>query len=852
MNILQLRWENTLICVFILVVHQAFAQNKHYFNPLFIDGKSGDVANLSWFDKGIDIPAGKYRTAIFVNGEFIADQEVTFISGMINNTSQLIPCFTDKEIDSLGVDRRHAAKLTLKDSCMPLTDIFLGKDIKSDFDVGRLTLKLTLPQALMQHRPRGFINSASWDQGINTAFISYIVNGSQSKNSSGSRWQYKNYFLGLNSGINWGAWRVRDFSNWNYTNHLGGEWGHISTILQRDIVPLKAQLTLGDTYTSSTIFDSAGVQGVLLESDDNMLPNSIQGYAPEVKGIARTNSTVRIRQNGNVIYQTNVTPGEFIIDDLYPTSSGGDLDVSVEESDGQVTHYIVPYASVPNLVRPGQLKYSLSAGKFRGSDQQTAPLFMQNDFFYGWSHGLTFYSGIQISNRYRAFAMGVGQNLGVYGAFSVDTTHATSMLPDNRGSSGDSVRFRYSKVLNSAGTVLNFYSWQYTTKGFYILGDTAYKHMAGGENRTSLYDKSQQKVDNASYHNLNFSRKMHNQLVMSQRINGYGSISLSFDQQRYWNCDKTNNSMQVAYNTSWKMMSLGLMWQHNQNIWTDKSEDTIAFSVSVPLDKLLQSSQIRYSVTNSAHGGTTHTTGLSGYAPGHDNVNYSLNARYSARSKNQSGGDVSMQYLGRTGIYNVGYSYTPNSRFYNYGVNGGIVLHGDGFTLSQPLGNTNILVKAPGAANIKVGNEKGIYTDSRGYAVIPYASPYRENRVNLDVKSLGDNIEIPQPIVNKIPNNGAMARATLKTRIGYRAIFTIKNGRSALPFGTIVTLKGSENTSGIVGDMGELWFSGLPENGVLTAQWGEDTNQHCIAHYQLEIKDYNPNTNIYTQGLVCQ
>lgn len=51
-------------------------------------------------------------------------------------------------------------------------------------------------------------------------------------------------------------------------------------------------------------------------------------------------------------------------------------------------------------------------------------------------------------------------------------------------------------------------------------------------------------------------------------------------------------------------------------------------------------------------------------------------------------------------------------------MSGGAVLHEDGLTLSQPLGNTNILVKAPGAADVAVSNHKGIKTDSRGYAVI--------------------------------------------------------------------------------------------------------------------------------------
>ena len=50
---------------------------------------------------------------------------------------------------------------------------------------------------------------------------------------------------------------------------------------------------------------------------------------------------VTIRQNNSVIYQTSVPPGEFEISDLYPTSYSGDLQVTVEEADGEQT-YIFP------------------------------------------------------------------------------------------------------------------------------------------------------------------------------------------------------------------------------------------------------------------------------------------------------------------------------------------------------------------------------------------------------------------------------------------------------------------------------------------------------------------------------
>lgn len=69
-------------------------------------------------------------------------------------------------------------------------------------------------------------------------------------------------------------------------------------------------------------------------------------------------------------------------------------------------------------------------------------------------------------------------------------------------------------------------------------------------------------------------------------------------------------------------------------------------------------------------------------------------------------------------------------------MSGGIIAHADGITFGQPLGDTMVLVKAPGADNVKIENQTGIHTDWRGYAILPFATEYRENRVALNANSL--------------------------------------------------------------------------------------------------------------------
>lgn len=77
---------------------------------------------------------------------------------------------------------------------------------------------------------------------------------------------------------------------------------------ERDLTRWQSELTLGDTFTSGDVFDAVQFQGISLASSDAMLPDSQKGFAPTIRGIARTNARVTVRQNGYVLYQTYVTP----------------------------------------------------------------------------------------------------------------------------------------------------------------------------------------------------------------------------------------------------------------------------------------------------------------------------------------------------------------------------------------------------------------------------------------------------------------------------------------------------------------------------------------------------------------
>lgn len=222
-----------------------------------------------------------------------------------------------------------------------------------------------------------------------------------------------------------------------------------------------------------------------------MYPEVERGYAPVVRGTAMSNARISIRQNGYVIYETNVAPGEFVIDDIDPMYSSGDLNVTVTEADGAVRIFTVPYSTLPMLLREGSVHYTLNAGRLnenRGSDGQQ-PTLVQGTLSWGLPHGITTYGGIQYTRKYRSVALGAGINMGSWGALSADVTHADSQIADGSRHNGQSVRFLYSRDFETTGTTFQLAGYRYSTSGFFTLEENNRLHMSGWHNEQQ-YDAS--------------------------------------------------------------------------------------------------------------------------------------------------------------------------------------------------------------------------------------------------------------------------------------------------------------------------------------------------------------------------
>lgn len=817
------------------IVSDAHADTQ--FNPAFLSGDPSAVADLAMFDKSGQLP-GNYRVDVFLNDQYVDTRDMLFVvSSSEKDGDGLQPVFYADDLIALGIDAQIFSEpapgegLDSPAKPIDIRALIPGADVMLTFE--RLRLDLSIPQAAMAKHAQGEVSEALWDEGMNALMLGYMFSGS---NSVGKEDIGDDYFLALNTGVNIGAWRFRNYSTWNKNDDTAG-WDNVSNHLTRAIIPLKSELIIGDSGTTSEIFDSVGFRGVQLVSDEQMYPSSLQGYAPTVRGIAKGNATVTITQNGYMIYQTHVPPGPFSIEDLFATSANGDLEVEIKENDGSINSYILPFSSIPNLLREGRVKYDVTVGRYRsGSEAQEEPEFIQGTLAVGATETITVFGGTQLSSDYNSVAVGLSKNMGDFGAISAELSHARTVLPDNSETDGQSLSLLYSKSLEKFGTDLQLLGAHYSTQGYYTFAESTYKSMFGFIEDEDNGDANLDDDPVVSY-DLNYAKRGRLEGSISQQIGDAESLYMSVRIQNYWETDEADRFLQVGYSGVWNDITYSLAYSQNESVFDSVDEDKIlSMNLSLPIGRWLATSDdyssayADYGISYDEEGQVTNRVGLSGTALKEKNLNYSIQQGYTNQGVGANG-NAQIQYQGSKGSLELGYNYSDDQQQITYGGTGGLVVHAGGVTFAQQLGDTNTLVAAPGA-EVDIENTVGMSTDSDGYAVIPYASAYRLNRVALDLDSLQDGVEIDEAVTFVVPTAGALVRAEFETKEGLRGLFTVLLKGDPVPFGA-TAVNEDESASGIVSEDGLLYLSGLASKGSLNIRWGDSPDQYCTADYQL-------------------
>ncbi|WP_395034167.1 MULTISPECIES: fimbria/pilus outer membrane usher protein [Klebsiella] len=806
-----------------LCMHAPVLLAEDYFAPDFIETR-GNVPrdiDISRFSKADGQIPGVYHVDVYLNGSYVDSRDITFIG----NESDLVPVLTRADFTQWGVKpNAQPGWMDVQESASVENISALLPGSQLHFQFNGMRLELSMPQEYLRRDPQGSVSPVQWDDGLNMLFLNYNFSAANNHSNGNSR---NDSYLNLRSGFNVGAWRLRNYSTYNNSDGVS-RWNTIGTSLERDIKKLKSQFSVGDGYTQAGVFDSVNFRGAQLYSDDSMLPESVRGFAPVVRGIAQSNAQVTIRQGGNIIWQSYVPPGPFVIDDLYPTAASGDLDVSVREADGSVHQFIQPFSAVPVMQREGQFKYALAAGKYRAAnDQDKEPTFLQTTLSYGLPWDTTVYGGMLFSGNYRAGALGMGKGFGDFGSLSFDTTFARSQLPE-KTQEGVSLRAQYAKDFATTGTSLSLTGYRYSSSGF-----RDFQEANGDVNPFRIADDETRLDDN--WRNQR-NKRSKAQITLNQRLGDWGNVNLSAWQQDYWGGD-SERSVNLGYNTSVNNINYGLNYSYSKGPWRHDNDHIVAFTVQIPLSRFLPDSWMTLSANSNKKGDTVSQMGLSGAALEDKNLSWNVQQGYNSKGSDTMG-SASVNYKGRHGEYQLGYSYSRDNSQFSVGAMGGLVVHPYGIAATQPLGETLALVKADNAAGVKVANNSGIYTDNKGFAVVPYVTPYRQNNLSLDTATLNKNTDVLNDTRTVVPTKGALVLADYPTVTGYRIMLQLTG--KAIPFGATAEIKNRDNvTDGIVDERMRVWLNGAPEKGTVEVRWGGES---CHATYQItQISDKTHN-----------
>ena len=811
-----------------------FATPTSEFNSDFLSGDAKKI-DINRFNYGNAILPGSYNVDIYINGNWFGKHQIVFKN--FEDDKNAYTCFSSKQLLEYGI-KADIVKNRLavnNESCQRLSEWV--QDSFYEFDTSKLRFDISIPQIAMEKNAQGYVDPSVWDRGINAAFVSYNASTYKTYSKSENNNDNTNAFVSLNTGVNIADWQIRHNGQWKWedeTNSRNSQstYDAISTYAQRAFPEYRGVLTLGDSFTNGEIFNSFGYRGAEFSSDDRMLPNSMIGYAPRIRGNAKTNAKVEVRQQGQLIYQTTVAAGNFEINDLYPTGFGGELEVSILEANGDIQKYAIPYSSVAKMLRPGMSRYSFMSGQFRDADIDADPFIIQGQYQRGINNYVTAYGGIQGSDGYKAITLGSAFATPI-GAVALDITHSQADFDRREQESGQSYRLSYSKLIRPTNTNLTLAAYRYSTENYYSLRDAMLaQELEKNGVGSSFFGKQRSEL----------------QITLNQGLpNKWGNLYATGSWVDYWDREETSKQYQIGYSNNYRNLNYGIsaIRRMVENNVTNQAEDDTEYLLTLSLPLSFKHNSINL---NSTHTQDNTTVGMSGAIGDRFNYGTSVSIDY----EDSSSLNVNAQY--RTNFTTLSGSYSTSDQYEQASLTarGNIVAHADGVLFGPDQGQTMVLVYAPDATGAKVNNTNGLTINKSGYAVIPYVTPYRLNDIILDPQGMSLDVELDGTSQRVAPYAGSISKVDFVTKSG-KALYirSLKEGGDTLPFAAEVYDSKGEYVGMVAqGSLVYLRTSTLVDT--VTVKWGEAQNEQCKIQYDVTAQSsYSEKNMLMLEGL-CQ
>ncbi|MTD28828.1 fimbria/pilus outer membrane usher protein [Erwinia sorbitola] len=783
---------------FLFFVHSSHANDNFVeFSVDALDASDRNNIDLSRFSETNFVSPATYLLDLKINGKSFSQKKITYILSPENENISLA-CITHDLLNSLAI-KDSALKLIRKidENCLDITTI---PSVRLENHGG--ILDITIPQAWMKYSDPDWVPPERWDHGVPGLLLDYNVTGNTARQIKIRR-STQNLSIYGQAGANLGAWRFRADYQGSYSsdNHIRDfDWDRFYAY--RPLPMYAARLTLGEIYMNSQVFDSVRFTGVNLASDERMLPPNLQGYAPQIRGIAKSNAKVTVSQGDHIIYETTVPAGPFNIQDL-DSAVRGELNVKVEEQDGSVSTFQVNTANIPYLTRPGYIRYNASVGRpSLYNHKLDGPLFYSGDFSWGISNSWSFYGGAMLTGRnYNAWSIGLGRDMNFLGALSADATQSISKLPGERSQQGMSFKLSYAKTFDKYNSTITFAGYRFSQKKFrtlsQFLSERDQNHNDYGRDK-EMYTITGNKTLWADHPDL---RTM---------------IYLTYTHHNYWDRagqDRYGFSAARAFRLA-GIEGITANLSLFRSSYRGRRDDSLSLTFSVPIGNS------RWAGYDMQVKGSNNTHMVS-YSDNSDDNNL-WRMRAGAGYRGKAAVDGYYQHRARMAEMNLNMSYQQDN-FLSLGgsARGGLTATRFGAAMhnsSTTLDTARIMVDTSGVASVPLNDER-VRTNYFGIGVVPDVVSYRSFDTRVDVDAMDSNIEISRAISTNTLTEGAIGYERFSVAQGERflAVIRLSDG-SYPPFGAEVFNSDGINVSMVMDD-GITYISGVKTGEKLAAFW---------------------------------
>lgn len=786
-----------LLLMFILCTAPTWAAEETHshdnlvFDPDTLNERGMDPVIAALFGQAPRFLPGENTVALFVNGNPRGRVRVRF-----DEKGSLCAAPTFLRAAGLVSSPSHADNAP----CFDLRRAWPQAEIHPEPGEGRVILvvpseALSAPGA----------ENGNWQHGGVAGMLNYEA---QYLSSSGAASGLNFVQLGTEAGFNAGDWIVRSrqtFTRFNGEGHIN----HQAAYVQRSFVGIQKVLQAGQVSLSNSLFGTGQVLGFQLFPE--LALTSGQGGTGLVEGVAQTQSVVEVRQSGVLVYSTAVPAGPFRLQGFSLLNTRTDLIVTLTGSNGEMRQFIVPAATL--LVRAPLVSPGLSFGAGR-LEQQNGKAPLLGTVASGWqlTPFTSLNAGVLGAAPYRAGALNLDTRLFDSTRLNLQSTLAQDA---DHGNTGALLSALLSHSLSDRlGVSVN---GRQQTAGYRELSDALQR-----TDRDNPNSQSRSRYQWGS--GINWS------------MEGLGNLSLSWARSTTFAGNNTDY-LRGGWSRQFGRAYLGVSLEHNTGTLSGQADDRLYVSFSMPLGEGRDINSYLNTAKRSARAGVRYSDRTS------QDRGWSIATDSDLRNHRTSvSGNV--DFVTPVSQLNASVSHdSDNYTTWSTRASGAVVLHENGITLSPyRVADTFGIARVGNESGVRLDTPAGpVWTDWRGYAVIPTLNGYRRSAIQVDTRSLAKNVDIGNAWLESEMARGAIGRVDFDVLRTRRVLVgTAMADGERLPHGASVF-----NTAGalvtVVGDDGTVFVPDAAPGMVLEVQSSGKT----VCTMKLDLPETAETTGLY-------